>query len=421
MVSGQLSQGNCMATAPKRFRWGFLVVGAVLVGMILWLVYGNKKPARNNAAPTVAVTTTKAALRDFPVVVTALGAAQAWQGVVIRAQVNGRLLSVPVKEGAQVKKGQLLAEIDPAPYQATLMVAQGAQRRDEAALEQARIDLQRYQTLLAQNSIAKAQVDTQGALVKQLEGTVMVDKGQVAAAQVNVNYTRIVSPVDGRVGVRLVDAGNVVSTQDTQGILLVNEVSPIAVTFTVPQGDFQRLAALTDGFAKPLSTQALSQETGADLGTGELEVADNHVDASTGTVQMKAKFLNGDRKLWPGQFVNVRMTVQTLQHAVTVPATAVNQGPNGPFVFVVSHGEAGDTARIQPVKVVTTQDFTAVIQDGVSPGDTVVTDGQLSLRPGSKVKERPAAGAGGPGGPGGAEGRGGGRRGGGGKGRPPAS
>ncbi|MGZ3274631.1 MAG: efflux RND transporter periplasmic adaptor subunit, partial [Caulobacteraceae bacterium] len=368
---------------------------------------------------TVAVTTTKAAVRDFPVVVTALGAAQAWQGVTIRAQVNGRLLSVPVKEGAQVRKGQLLAEIDPAPYRAVLMQAQGAERRDEAALEQARIDLQRYQTLLAQNSIAKAQADTQAALVKQLEGTVMVDKGSVAAAQVNVNYTRILSPVDGRVGVRLVDAGNLVSTQDTQGIITINEVTPIAVTFTVPQGDFQRLANLSGGFSKALATQALSQETGALLGTGQLIVADNNVDPSTGTVKMKARFPNEDRKLWPGQFVNVRMTVQTLEHAVTVPATAVNQGPNGPFVFVVNHEGADDRARIQPVKIVTTQDFTAVIQEGVKPGDTVVTDGQLSLRAGSKVRARPAGGpagaGGGPGGPGG------GRRGGQGQGRPPAS
>jgi multidrug efflux system membrane fusion protein len=197
------------------------------------------------------------------------------------------------------------------------------------------------------------------------------------------------------------------------------------VTFTVPQGDFQRLAALSNGFSKPLTTTALSQETGAQLGTGELVVADNRVDPNTGTVQMKAKFLNADRKLWPGQFVNVRMTVQTLQHAVTVPAAAVNQGPNGPFVFVVNHEGADDRARMQPVKVVTTQDFTAVIQEGVKPGDMVVTDGQLSLRPGSKVRMRAANAAGGPGAATGAGGRGGGRRGGGqggqGQGRPPAS
>jgi multidrug efflux system membrane fusion protein len=399
-----------MATAPKRFRWGFLVVGAILVGMIAWLVYGNKKPARPNQAPTVAVTTTKAAARDFPVVVTALGAAQAWQGVTIRAQVNGRLLSVPVTEGSEVKKGQLLAEIDPAPYKAALLQAQGAERRDEASLDQARIDLKRYQQLATQDSIAKQQVDTQGALVKQLEGTVMLDKGAVAAAQVNVDYTRILSPVAGRVGVRLVDAGNLVSTTDTTGIIIVNEVSPIAVTFTVPQGDFQRLANLSNGFSHPLTTQALSQETGAPLGVGLLNVADNHVDPSTGTVQMKARFPNADRKLWPGQFVNVRLTVQTLQHAVTVPATAVNQGPNGPFVFVVNHVGADDRASVRPVKVATTQDFTAVIQEGVKAGDTVVTDGQLSLRPGSKVRARTE----------GAAGRGGGARGGG-AGKPPAS
>ena len=406
-----------MATAPKRFRWGFLVVGAILVGMIAWLVWGNKKQARTNPSPTVAVTTTKASLTNFPVVVTALGAAQAWQGVTIRAQVNGRLINVPVQEGATVKKGQLLAEIDPAPYKAALLQAQGAERRDEASLDQARIDLKRYQTLLSQNSIAAQQVDTQAALVKQLEGTVMLDKGQVAAAQVNVNYTRIPSPVDGRVGVRLVDAGNIVSTTDTTGIIIVNEVSPIAVTFTVPQGDFQRLATLSNGFSKPLVTQALSQETNTSLGTGTLNVADNHVDPNTGTVQMKARFANADGKLWPGQFVNVRLTVQTLQNAVTVPATAVNQGPNGPFVFVVSHEGADDRARMQPVKVVTTQDFTAVIQDGIKPGDTVVTDGQLSLRQGSKVRTRPADGAAGGGGQGG---RAGGHRGAA-KGRPPAS
>ena len=407
-----------MATAPKRFRWGFLAVGAVLVGMIVWLVYGNKKSARPNAAPTVAVTTVKASVGDFPIVVTALGAAQAWQGVTIRAQVNGRLLNVPVQEGSEVKKGQLLAEIDPAPYKAALMQAQGAERRDEATLDQARLDLKRYQQLASQDSIAKQQLDTQGALVKQLEGTVMLDKGSVAAAQVNVDYTRIVSPVAGRVGVRLVDAGNLVSTTDTSGIVIVNEVSPIAVTFTVPQGDFQRLANLSNGFARALTTQALSQESGTPLGVGLLNVADNHVDPSTGTVQMKARFANTDRKLWPGQFVNVRLTVQTLQHAVTVPAAAVNQGPNGPFVFIVNHVGADDRARMQPVKVVTTQDFTAVIQDGVKPGDVIVTDGQLSLRPGSKVRARPAdGGAGGRGGPGG-----GGRRGGGpGAGKPPAS
>jgi multidrug efflux system membrane fusion protein len=369
-----------------------VVAGLLLAGLLGWLAVGGAvsgggktTAARNGPAP-ISVTTTKVAVRDFPVVVTALGAAQAWQSVLIQAQVNGKLLSVPVQEGSNVKKGQLLAEIDPAPYQAALLQAQGALHRDEAALEQARNDLKRYQTLATQNSIAGQQVDTQAALVKQDEGTVMLDKGAVAVAQVNLGYTRIVSPADGRVGVRLIDAGNLVSTTGTTGIISVNTVTPIAVTFTIPEGDFQRLATASDGFKRPLSVQALSQETSAPLGEGQVVIADNHVDSSSGTVQMKARFPNADSRLWPGQFVNVRLTVQTLAHALTVPSVAVNQGPNGPFVFVVKD----DKASVRPVSVITTQDSTAVIKTGLTEGDVVVTDGQLSLKQGSKVRMRAA-------------------------------
>ena len=376
------------------FRWGFVGLALVVVALCAWLALGKKKPAKTNPAPVVAVATAKVAVRDFPVVVTALGAAQAWQGVLIRAQVNGRLLAVPVAEGSEVKKGQVVAEIDPSPYRAALMQAQGAEKRDEAQLEQARLDLKRYQQLAAQDSIAKAQVDTQAALVKQIEGTVMIDKGSVQAAQVNLGFTTIRSPVTGRAGVRLVDPGNLVSTQDTTGIISINEVTPIAVTFTIPEGEFQRLAEASQGFRKPLTTQALSQETNQLAGVGQLSVTDNRVDPATGTVQMKAKFTNEKRTLWPGQFVNVRLTVQTLSKAMTVPSTAVNQGPNGPFIFVVNDNKAA----MHPVSVITTQDATAVIKTGVKPGDTVVVDGQLSLKPGSKVRmrgDRPAGGRGG--------------------------
>jgi multidrug efflux system membrane fusion protein len=370
--------------AKGRFRWGFVALAVVVVGLCAWLAFGGKKPVKTNPSPVIAVATAKVAVRDFPMVVTALGAAQAWQGVLIRAQVNGRLLAVPVQEGSEVKVGQVVALIDPAPYRAALLQAQGAERRDQALLDAAKIDLARYQKLATQNSIAGQQVDTQAALVKQYEGTVMLDKGAVEAAQVNVNYTTIKSPVTGRVGVRLVDPGNLVSTTDTTGIITINEVTPIAVTFTIPEGDFQRLANASQGFRKPLLTEALSQETNVSEGTGQLSVTDNHVDPSTGTVQMKAKFANDKRTLWPGQFVNVRLTVQTLSQALTVPSTAVNQGPNGPFVFVVNN----DKAAMRPVQVVTTQDATAVIKTGLQAGDTVVTDGQLSLKPGSKVRTR---------------------------------
>ncbi len=375
--------------APSRSRVVFMVLGVAVVGLGLWAVLSPKKPVRAEHT-TVPVTVAKAAYQDVPVTISAIGAVQAWQSDLIRTQVNGKLLAVPVAEGSFVKAGQLLAQVDPAPYQAALMQAQGALARDQALLSNAKLDLQRYQTLAKTNSISGQQVDTQAALVKQDEGVVLLDQGQVAAAQVNVNYTKIVAPVAGRVGVRLVDPGNVVSTSDTTGIIVVNQIAPIAVTFTVPEGDFERLSQMSDGFTKPLQTQAYSQETGDLLDTGQLIVADNRVDPSTGTVQLKARFANAHQKLWPGLFVNVRLTVQTLQHAVTIPSAAINEGPNGSFVYVV-----GDNRKVkaQPISVQVVQDQTAVILKGVQIGDTVVTDGQLSLSPGAVVQVRAAPGA----------------------------
>jgi len=365
---------------PRRFRWGLVALGLVLLALIVWLVVGHK-PQKPRRAPPVAVSVAKAGVQDVPTTLTELGAVQAWQSVLINPQVNGRLTFV-AKEGEDVRAGALIAEIDCAPYEATLMQAGGALRRDQAVLQGARTDLARYQTLVAQNSIAKQTAEDEAATVRQDEGTVQNDAGAVAAAKVNVGWCRIKAPVSGRIGVRLVDPGNIVTTSLTTGIISVNQIQPIAVTFTVPQGDFQRLASVSGGFTRPLTTEAISQETGATLGTGELIVADNHVDPSTGTVELKARFANDGRQLWPGQFVNVRLTLQTLSHAITVPSSAVNQGPKGAFVYVVG---ADSKAMVQPVVVATTEGDVAVIQSGVKPGQTVVTDGQMSLRPGAMV------------------------------------
>ena len=373
-----------------------LAVLAVALGV--WAVMGSKKPAKTDKKAPTPVATAKVLVRDMPVAVTALGAAQAWNGVVVRAQVNGKLKTVGFREGAEVRAGQLLAEIDPAPFRAALTQAEGALKRDTAMLDAAKVDLARYEKLASQDSIARQQVDTQAALVKQYEGVVEIDQGQVATARINLGYTRIVSPIAGRAGVRLVDPGNLVSTTDTTGVVTVNQITPIAVTFTVPQGDFQRLSDASGAFSRALATQAFSQDTGAELGAGELTIADNHVDAATGSVALKARFPNAQRKLWPGQFVNVRLTLQTLSHALTVPATAVNQGPNGAFVYTVG---ADGKAELRPVTVATTQDATAVIQTGVKEGETVVTDGQMSLAPGSKVAVRAPGGGTGAGGHGG--------------------
>jgi multidrug efflux system membrane fusion protein len=375
---------------PRRFRWGFVALTVALVALIAWLVL-SQKPPKPKGPPPVSVTVAKATSQDVPLYVTTLGAAQAWYGVLINPQVNGRVTYV-AKEGEDVRVGSLLVEIDSGPYEAALTQAEGALRRDQAVLAGAQIDLARYQTLAAQNSIARQTVEDEEATVKQDEGVVLADQGSVRAAQVNVNFCRITSPVSGRVGVRLVDPGNVVTTTLTTGIISVNQIQPIAVTFTIPQGQFQQLSSASAAFTRPLPTQALSQETGADLGQGELVVADNHVDPTTGNVTMKARFENAGRQLWPGQFVNVRVTLQTLSHATTIPATAVNQGPNGAFAYVVG---AGNKVAARPITVMTTEGGLAVIQSGLAPGATVVTDGQMSLRDGTTVAVAGAGHAGG--------------------------
>jgi multidrug efflux system membrane fusion protein len=364
-----------------------LVPGLALAALIAWLVLGHQ-PAKPNGPPPVPVSVARVTQEAVPVSITALGAAQAWQGVLINPQISGRVIFV-AKEGDDVRAGAKLVEIDCGPFLAALTQAQGALARDESMLAGAQRNLERFETLVAQNSIARQTLEDQDATVKQDQGVVLVDKGAVAAAQVNVRYCVIASPISGRVGVRLVDAGNVVTSTLTTGIVSVNQIQPIAVTFTVPQGDFQRLSAASKGFSIPLATEAFSQETGASLGSGQLEVADNHVDASTGTVQLKARFANDGRQLWPGQFVNVRLVLQTLPQAVTAPASAINQGPKGPYAYVV--GPDGRVS-LRPVAVATTQDATAVIQSGLRPGETVVTDGQMSLRPGLKVMIPGAAG-----------------------------
>ena len=371
--------------AHKRRRWGFVLLGVLLVVLLIWAWFAAHKPAKPAKPPSVAVSTAKVAAEDIPVAVSALGAAQAWQGVTINAQVSGMLTYV-APEGADVPAGAVLAQINSSAYRAALTQAQGALRRDQALLQDARLNLQRFEKLAAQDSIAHQQADDQAALVKQDEGTVKADEGTVAAAQVNVDYCRITAPVAGRVGVRLVDPGNIVSPSSTTGIITLNQIVPIAVVFTVPQGDFQRLSEASNAFTRPMAVQALSQETGADLGSGELRIADNHVDSSTGTVQLKARFPNPSKSLWPGQFVNVRLTLQTLQHATAIPASAVNQGPKGAFAYVVG---ADNKVAVRPIAVLTTQDTTAVIKSGLQPGETVVTDGQMTLRPGSTVKSRP--------------------------------
>jgi len=376
-----------LQTQTRSRPWGLLVVVVAIAGLCAWLAFGHR--TRPITAPTLSVPVSAATARrsDLPLVIEAIGSAQAWQAEVIHAQVSGRLLRVAVREGTQVNVGDLVAQIDPAPFQAALMQAQGTLEHDQAQLDLAQVDLKRYQLLLSQNSIAAQQIDTQQALVKELQGTVLADHGTVAAARVNLGYCTIKAPVSGRVGIRLVDPGNLVGPMDATGIITINQLEPIAVDFSVPEGDFQHLRQASDMFNQPLLTQAYSQDTGSLLGAGELSIVDNHVDPGTGTVELKARFPNTDGHLWPGQFVNVRLQLNVLHDALTIPNAAVNHGPNNVYVYLIG---PDSHVSVRPVKVALVQDATAVIDSGLDAGDRVVTDGQMSLKPGSLVKVRGA-------------------------------
>jgi membrane fusion protein, multidrug efflux system len=412
-----------MATSVSRTRWILVGVGAAAIVAIAWLLL-HRKPAQAHPPPPVPVAIAQATTQDFPVTVTSLGAAQAWKSVTIFAQVSGVLLSVNFKEGSDVTAGQVLAEVDPSTYRAALTQTQGQLAHDQAVLAEARNDLVRYKTLLAQDSIARQLAENQVQVVKQAEGTVLLDKGLVENARINLSRCRIVSPIPGRTGVRLVDPGNLVngsgsvsSLQATagptssasptgtstglptgsvgssgSGIVVINQIEPIAVTFTVPQADFQQLQQTSDDFARPLMVQAFSQETGALIDTGRLEIADNRVNPATGTVALKADFPNAGHQLWPGLFINVRLTLQTLPGAVVVPSTAVNRGPQGQFVFVVG---PGNRAFIRPVKVGASDGASTTINSGLRSGELVVVDGQMTLKDGSQIRvaQRVAVGA----------------------------
>jgi multidrug efflux system membrane fusion protein len=394
-------------------RWVFWALGALAIGLVLFTLWRRQPVKAPAKAPIVAVAVASVTRKDIQVTLEAIGAAQAWRSVTVLPQVSGTLKSVHFREGSEVKAGDLLAEIDPAPYRAALTQAQGALNRDQALLAQAKLDLARYRTLSAQDSIARQTYDAQRALVRQDEGIVMIDQGAVAAAKVNLDRCRILSPLSGRTGVRLTDPGNLVSASGTSnatngaaatsagtsgsitggvsgtnGIVVINQIDPIAVTFTVPQGDFPRVQAASQGFKKPLSVEVRSQETGETLATGVLRIVDNKVDPSTATVQLKGEARNQTRRLWPGQFVNVRLKVDKLSNVLVIPAGAVNEGPGGPFAYVV---DGAAKAAVRPLKIGPRQDGVAVVLSGLTEGETVVVDGQMTLRPGAAVKVRPAA------------------------------
>jgi multidrug efflux system membrane fusion protein len=336
---------------------------------------------RGGMAMPTTVGTAKAIQADIPVQVEAIGTVTPAATVTVRPQVSGTITKLLYREGQLVRKGQTLAIIDPRPYEAALLQAQGALKRDQAQLENARVQLNRYNTLLTQDSIARQDRDTQAALVHQLEGTVLADRGVLQQAQINVGYTKVVSPVGGRAGLKVVDVGNYIGAGDANGIVVVTTLQPIDVEFAIPQQQAPQIQKrIAQGAEIPAI--ALDSTRAQTLDDGTFSTLDNRVDTTTGTIKGKARFPNASFQLYPSQFVNVRLTVDTVQKAVTVPPAAIQSGPDGPFVWLL---KSDRTVTERKVKLGVAVADKSQITDGLALGDTVITDGADRLTEGAKV------------------------------------
>ena len=317
---------------------------------------------------------------DVPVYLDGVGTARALKTVVVRPQVDGKLINISFTEGQEVPKGFVLAKIDPTTYQAQYDQAVAKKAQDEAQLANARLDLERYTRLSATNAINKQQLDTQKALVNQLEAQVKLDQAVIDNARAILSYTDITAPIAGRTGIRLVDEGNLVKAQDVTGIVIITQVRPISVFFSLPQQD---LPELNKGLAEgPLPVDAFGADTKKPLDSGKVLVIDNQVDQTTGTVKLKAEFPNANLQLWPGQFVNVRVLIDTLRRVVVVPTAATQRGPNGAFVYVLKDD---NTVTVRRVTISQQDDVRAVIATGLQVGERVVTTGFARLTEGTEV------------------------------------
>jgi multidrug efflux system membrane fusion protein len=376
----------------RRRRWVLVLVGLVVLSAALWAlrrVTGSSQPPRAaeaQAARPVPVSAAPVVRRDVPIYLDGLGNVVASKTVTVRAQVDGRLDQVLFSEGQAVRAGQVLALIDPRPFQAQLHQAEGALARDEAQLVSARANLERYRPLAAEKLIPQQQVDDQAATVGQLEGTVQIDRAAIETARLNLDYTRIASPVDGVTGIRLVDPGNVVHAADPGGIVIVTQLDPVAVLFTLPQ---DHLPAVAEAMAKgPLEVEAYSRDGGTLLGRGALTLVDNQINQATSTIRLKAALPNPRHVLWPNQFVNARLRLAVRQKALVMPATAVQRGPAGTFVYVIG---SDATVSPRPIEPEATQGELVLVARGLEEGERVVVDGQNQLRPGSRIVTREPA------------------------------
>jgi multidrug efflux system membrane fusion protein len=368
-----------------RRHWVIFIVTAVIIIVGIIFIISNmtgKKSLDGNQRPqpVTALMTNKT---DFDVYLKGLGTVIPTNTVTVKSQVSGQLMSVHFKEGQHVNKGDLIAEIDPRPFQVQLMQAEGQLARDEAFLKNAEADLALYKQLLAQDSIAAQQVTTQDALVKQYRGIIETDKGQIANAKLQLTYAHVITPITGRAGLRQVDPGNMVQVNDVNGIVVITQLQPITVVFSLPQDNLTILMKRWNSGATLLPVQAYDQEGKVLLASGKLLAVDNQIDTTTGTIKLKAIFDNKDNKLFPNQFVNVRLKVDTLRNATVMSTAAVQRGSIGTFAYVVKDDK---TVAVKMLKLGPAEGDNVVVTEGLTPGELVVIVGGDKLREGSKVE-----------------------------------
>lgn len=362
-----------------------IVAIAALMSTVAWLTRPSAPTialgANNSPVPVVLAKAQRENVADY---LDGIGTVQASASATVRVRVDGQLQRLYFVEGQDVKAGDVLAQIDPAALQAQLKLAQAQLARDQAALANARSDLKRYSDLVEVGSVAKQTLDTQRAVVAQDEATVVADQAQVDYARVQLDYTTIKAPFSGRTGVRLVDVGNLVRASEATGIVVINQVDPVTLNFTLPEDQFTRInSAIKQSKGKPLAVQALGDSQQV-LAEGKLLLLNNQIDATSATIQLKAQFDNRDHQLWPGQFVSARLLLGETRDALVVPAAAVQRGPDGTFVYVY----ANDKVALQKVTVLRLQGDKAVLAEGLQDEQLVVVDGQSKLRPGATVVEQ---------------------------------
>ncbi|HKP61811.1 MAG TPA: efflux RND transporter periplasmic adaptor subunit [Polyangiales bacterium] len=378
---------------PRRRGWIFIVLGLLCAGGVwFWKRHqaapsaearGGGNPAAAAAKRPTPVLVAEVTLGDVPVILEGLGTVTPIASVTVRSQVDGQLQAVKFTEGASIKRGQLLAQIDPRPFQVRLQQARATLERDRASLENAQRDLSRYEQL--QKLLPEQQVDTQRTQVATLGGTIKMDEAAVADAELQLEYTRITAPIDGVAGLRTVNPGNLVHASDTTGIVTLTQLDPIAVLFTLPQDELPKVArALAQGTPRVEVSDRSGQNV---LGVGKLTVLDNQVNVDTGTLKLKAELPNPDHALWPNQFVKARVMIETRKGVLSVPAAAITRGPNGEFVYVVG---ADNQAEQRPVLVESLEGERALIAQGLSADERVIIDGQDQVKPGAPLQPRAA-------------------------------